>query len=147
MQMGKTWNIPNGVYWVQVVVQENFQFFSTFITCCGHRSAHSAGQEVIMLLCSAFVRPHPEYCVAFWAPPFKDDVKVLDCVQRRAIKLVKGLEGMSFEDHLRTLGLSILEKSRLRGDPIALYSFLRFILPGILQQDAWEWCKAAPGKV
>ena len=80
--------------------------------------------KTLPLLYKNLVRPHLEYGNVVWGPYFKEDIKAVERVQRRATKLVPGLWNIPYENRLRHLRLPSLCHRRRRGDMIYTYKIM-----------------------
>ena len=88
------------------------------------RSFHYRDRSVWINLYKKYVRPHLEFAVQAWSPWTKADKELIESVQQRAVRMVSGLKGKTYEDRLREIGLTTLEARRIRGDMIQVWKIL-----------------------
>ncbi|KAJ7417421.1 hypothetical protein BTVI_33000 [Pitangus sulphuratus] len=73
---------------------------------CIESSEASRSREVILPLCSALVRPPPGLLEPVLGSQHRKDIDLLERVQRRATKTIRGMEHLSCEERLRELTCS-----------------------------------------
>jgi hypothetical protein len=78
-------------------------------------------KDIFTRLYKTLVRPHLEYGNCIWSPRLKRQSAEIEKVQRRATKLVHGLENYSYKERLQVLKLPSLKARRIRGDLIQTY--------------------------
>ena len=85
---------------------------------------NSFTEENFTSLFYAYVRPHLDYCIQAVGPQAVKDLDLLEKVQRRASKLVKGLKHMPYPDRLKRLKMPTMKQRMQRGDLIEVYKIM-----------------------
>ena len=89
------------------------------------RTFHYRKKSYLLPLYKTFVRPRLEFSVAAWSPWTEADVRTLEKVQERAVRLISDRRGTIYEGRLASVGLSSLRERRVRGDAIETFKTLR----------------------
>ena len=90
-------------------------------------------------LYKTFVRPRLEFAASAWSPWNEGDIKTLERVQERFVKQIPDVRGNTYEERLRSAGLTTLRERRKRGDAIETYK----TLGGLNKVDKHAWFKVA----
>ena len=89
------------------------------------RSFHYRDKKTFLQLYKQYVRPHMEFAVPTWSPWTVADKEVLEKVQERAIRMISGLKGETYEERLAELGMPSLELRRVHYDLVQVYKIIR----------------------
>ena len=88
------------------------------------RAFHYRDRRTFVQLYKQYVRPHLEFAVPAWSPWAVGDREVLEKVQERAIRMVSGLKGKTYQDRLKEIGLLTLEKRREQFDLVQVFKIV-----------------------
>ena len=88
------------------------------------RSFVALDEDTLSLLFTSMVRTHLEYANIIWGPHFIGDIRAVERVQKRAIKLISILRNLPYRERLKELNLPSLEHRRKQGDMITCYKIM-----------------------
>jgi hypothetical protein len=99
------------------------------------RAFHYRDRHIFKSLYVQYVRPHLEYAAVSWSPWLETDKAVIEKIQKRAVSMVSGLKGKTYEEKLLELGLTTMEERRHQADMVQTFK----IIHGIdnVSPDTW----------
>ena len=89
------------------------------------RNFHYRDRYVFKKLYIQYVRPHLEFASPAWSPWQKEDIEILEKVQRKAVGMISGLTGTTYEDKCKEIGLETLEQRREKQDLLQTCKILK----------------------
>ena len=81
-----------------------------------NRSFKYIDKDMFLQLFKSLVRPHLEYGSTVWSVANKKEAIIIENVQRRATRLIKEIQHLSYGNILKHLGLPTLQYRRIRAD-------------------------------
>jgi ribonucleases P/MRP protein subunit RPP40 len=78
-----------------------------------HRLAknfHYRDKHVFLKLYTQHVRPHLEFATPAWSLWLITDIQRIEKVQEKALRMISGLKGTSYEEKCKEVGIETLEK-------------------------------------
>ncbi len=88
---------------------------------------HYRDKNIFKKLYCQYVRPHLEFATPPWSPWQVANMEVLERVQKRAVGLVQGLRGVTYDEKCREIGLDRLTTRRERADMIQVFKIMNKI--------------------
>ena len=84
-------------------------------------------KDILIKLYKSHIRCHLEYGSTVWRPWLLKDIEKLERVQRRFIKMIPGVQGSTYEEKLKFLGLPSILARHERSDMIQAYKLINNI--------------------
>jgi len=81
-------------------------------------------KATVLALYKSLIKPHLKYCIQVWNPHLAKDIKLIEGVQRRTTKSVHSIENWKYDDRLKILDLTGLDKRRVRSDLVETFKIL-----------------------
>ena len=85
------------------------------------KNFHFRDRHIFKKLYVQYDRPHVEFASPAWSPWNETDKKIIEQVQMKAVKMISGLNSITYEDKCKELGLDTLEERRKQQDLLQVY--------------------------